>query len=158
MAKILIAYAGTAPVISVVHLAASQLREVGHCVTLAPAETAPDVRHFDAVVVGSELFRHHWVRAVINYLKDQAPDLAERPTFLFECVTAKAETFTPHNVQRLAFEIGTALPRTFETEKGTVRSRAAVEAWAHSIDAALSSRVEGLPTGYWAAADAVAVP
>ena len=157
MAKILITSAGSAPVVAVAHLVASALRDTGHGVTLADADGAPDARHFDAVVVGSELYgHHHWVRTAVNYLKNQAPDLAERPTFLYECVSC-SEAVTPHNVQRLAYEIGTALPTSFDTENGTVRSLAAVEVWAHSIDAALMSPVEGLPTGYWVAADADAV-
>lgn len=163
MARVLITYAGSAPVVAAAHLVASALRDTGHRVTLADAAEAPDARHFDAVVVGSDLYgHHHWIRAAVDYLKAQAPDLAERPTFLYDCVSPCLKAVTPHNVQRLAYEIGTALPTSFETDQGTVGSRAAVEVWAHSIDAALLSPVEGLPTGYWVAADeyadAVAVP
>ena len=154
MAKILVTYAGSAPAVAVAHLVASTLRDTGHHVTLADTGQAPDARHFDAVVVGSDLHgHHHWIRSAVSYLKDQAPDLAERPTFLFECVSC-SEAVTPHNVQRLAYAIGAALPTSFDIEEGTERSRAAVEVWAHSIDFALLSPVDGLPTGYWAAADA----
>ncbi|HEU4546943.1 MAG TPA: flavodoxin domain-containing protein [Microlunatus sp.] len=154
MAKILITWAGSTELTSdVADLVAAELRDTGHQVTLVPAERARDAWHYDAVIVGSDIRHHHWAREAVSYLRDQAPDLAERPTFLFTAVPYGSDSTSPQNVHRLAFAIGTALPTVFGWEATDDLRRAAIARWAHSITTALSSPVDGLPSGHWLPAD-----
>jgi menaquinone-dependent protoporphyrinogen oxidase len=158
MAEILITWAGSSeqtaePTAEVAELVATELRDVGHRVTMAPADRARDAWHYDAVVVGSDLHHHHWARDAVGYLRDQAPDLAERPTFLFTAVPHGSDSTSPQNVHRLAFAIGTALPTVFGWEATDDLRRAAIARWAHTITTALSSPVDGLPSGHWLPAD-----
>jgi menaquinone-dependent protoporphyrinogen oxidase len=159
MAEILITWAGSpGQVEDVADLVAAELVAAGHRVTVAPADRARDAWHYDAVIVGSDLRHHHWDRDAVCYLRDQAPDLAERPTFLFTTVPYGSDSTSPQNVHRLAFAIGTALPTVFGWQATDALRRSAVTRWAHSITTALSSRVDGLPSGHWAAADSALVP
>jgi len=159
MAEILITWAGSSePTAEVADLLAAELRDAGHQVTLSSADRARDAWHYDAVIVGSDLRHHHWDRDAVSYLRDQAPDLAERPTFLFTTVPYGSDSTSPQNVHRLAFAIGTALPTVFGWEATDALRRTAITRWAHSITAALSSRVDGLPSGHWAAAESALVP
>lgn len=48
---------------------------------MRPATKALDARKYRAVIVGSAVYLRHWDKGAIHYLKDQAPDLAERPTW-----------------------------------------------------------------------------
>jgi hypothetical protein len=156
MAKILVTYAGSAATADAASQVAAVLRGAGHRVTLADCDAARDAWHYDAVVVGSDLHGHHqWCRAAVSYLQAQAPDLAERPTFLFECPRRpSAGTTTPHKVRVLAYEIGTSAPTSFAPVGDTDTRRVAIEAWSRRIDAALRSPVDGLPTGHWVPAEA----
>ena len=158
MAKILIAWAGARGLAAdVADLVADEFVGAGHQVTVAPADRARDAWHYDAVIVGSDIGHHHWDRDAVTYLRDQAPDLAERPTFLFTTMPYGSDSTSPQNVHRLAFAIGTALPTVFGWEPTEAQRRTAITRWAHSITPALSSRVDGLPSGHWAAADSALV-
>jgi hypothetical protein len=77
---------------------------------------------------------------------------------LFTTVPYGSDSTSPQNVHRLAFAIGTALPTVFGWQATDALRRSAVTRWAHSITTALSSRVDGLPSGHWAAADSALVP
>ena len=159
MAEILITWAGSIELTAeVADLVAAELRDAGHQITLTSADRARDARHYDAVIVGSDLRHHHWHRDAVCYLRDQAPDLAERPTFLFTAVPHGSDSTSPQNVHRLAFAVGTALPTVLGSEATDALRRTAITRWAHSITTALSSRVDGLPSGHWAAAESALVP
>ena len=131
-------------------LTAAEMRGAGHEVVIAPADHAPDPRHADAVIVGSELRRNHWARSAVAYLEHHAPDLAERPTFLFQVVIdPSSHSHTPRDVQRLVFEIGTAGPQSFDLDHTPEHRRKRVLAWARHVAADLASPVEGIPSALW---------
>jgi hypothetical protein len=143
-AKILIAYAGSEPTLEVAFALATELTRLGHVVHTRPAGNAFGARHFDAVVVGSAVQRWHWAPEAVSYLRQQAPDLVERPTFLFQTVeTSPAhEAPVPWAVQRLAFEIGCAPPTSFPPA-GDPDWQAVVQSWAGRIHATLAAGQEG---------------
>lgn len=140
MAKILVSWAGSAATADVASQIAQVLGAAGHDAVLTGCDTAGDAWHYDAVIVGSDLYGHHqWSKAAVRYLQAQAPDLAERPTFLFQCPRSRASSATPHNVRVLAYEIGTSAPASFGTEGEAEHRRATVAAWSGLVDAALQS-------------------
>src|SRR5438309_1564010 len=82
---VLVAYAGlTASAEAIAWIVAQHLRDAGLAVDVRPCEQAADAWKYDAVVLGSAVHGHHWDRAAVEYLRAQAPDLAERPTWLYE--------------------------------------------------------------------------
>jgi menaquinone-dependent protoporphyrinogen oxidase len=79
---------------------------------------APDARLYSAVIVGSALHRGQWDRDAVAYLKHQAADLSERPTWLFQvgpCEQAfdGVHPAIAHAVHKLCFGIGIEDPITF---------------------------------------------
>ena len=68
-----------------------------------------------------------------------------------------SDSASPQNVHRLAFAIGTALPTVFGWEAAATLRRTAITRWAHTITTALSSPVDGLPSGHWTAAESALV-
>lgn len=166
MARILVTYAASngareAAVAAVAAVLAAELRDAGHLVTVASADSAELADHYDAVVVGSDLHGQRWAHAATTYLKANERQLAHRPTFLFESVDREAlidsvdrdaPVPTPHDVRRIAFDIGTALPVSFGLDIDHAEERTAVACWAHSIHTALASPADGLPSGYWSPA------
>jgi hypothetical protein len=158
MSKILITYAGRrSSTIELAFRMASELRASGQRVTVLPADRADDAWHYDAVIVGSELHGHRWDSAALDYLKHQAPDLAERPTFLFQNVEGADHPRTPGNIRRQAYEIGTGLPEPFGADVSPDVAQAAIAAWVHSIDTAVRSRVNGRTSEPWHHQDADAL-
>ncbi len=95
-----------------------RLTRRGYDVEVHSTATARDARLYDAVIVGSAVYLGRWDRTALRYLQAQAPDLAERPTWLFQsgpCGTgARTErTPTPRAVARCCAKIGIAPPVTF---------------------------------------------
>lgn len=74
-----------------------QLRLRGLQVDVRPAVEAPDARNYDAVIIGSGVYIRRWHRDALRFLQAQAPDLAERPTWLFQSGPCGPATETPHN-------------------------------------------------------------
>jgi menaquinone-dependent protoporphyrinogen oxidase len=95
-----------------------QLTQRGLEVDVRPTTSALDAGRYSAVVVGSAVHLRHWDKDAIHYLQDQAPDLAERPTWLFQVgpfgLDSAEHTHTPHTVTELCFDIGAHGPKTFE--------------------------------------------
>jgi menaquinone-dependent protoporphyrinogen oxidase len=95
-----------------------QLTSRGLDVDVRPTTKALDAGRYGAVVVGSAVHMRRWDKDAVHYLQDQAPDLAERPTWLFQVgpfgLDAVEHTHTPHSVTELCFEIGAHEIRTFE--------------------------------------------
>jgi hypothetical protein len=154
MAMILIVYAeDQGPAAATADMIAGELLAAGHRVTVRPVDEAPDAWHFDGVIVGSDLHgrRSRWSRSAVAYLKAQAPDLAERPTFLFEQGEPGIRAATPRRVHQLASSIGTPPPTQFDVSADGYRS--AVTAWAHSIATSLRSPVERRPPGHLASTE-----
>ena len=61
-----------------------RLTRRGYEVDVHSTATARDARLYDAVIVGSAVYLRRWDRTALRYLQAQAPDLAERPTWLFQ--------------------------------------------------------------------------
>jgi menaquinone-dependent protoporphyrinogen oxidase len=94
-----------------------QLTRRGFEVDVYPAREAPDAPGYGAVIVGSGVYLRRWHPDAVRYLKAQAPDLAERSTFLFQSgpcgPTSETSTSTPHTVATLCCHIGANPPTTF---------------------------------------------
>jgi menaquinone-dependent protoporphyrinogen oxidase len=96
----------------------AELTRRGFTVDVRPVQNAPDARKYDAVVLGSAVYLRRWERSAVDYLKAQAPDLAERPTWLFQSgpcgpQAEVAHLGTPTLVSRLCAQIGLTPPHTF---------------------------------------------
>jgi menaquinone-dependent protoporphyrinogen oxidase len=140
-----------------------QLTSRGFEVDVRPAWQAHDARNYDAVIVGSAIYLRHWDRQALEYLQAQAPDLAERPTWLFQSgpcgpATEIAHTDAPRAVVKFCQEIGIAEPTTFGGNldpakangllarlvsrgdlAGDFRNWAQIRAWAESVADELDS-------------------
>ena len=119
MKNVLVVYASrmgsTAEIASAV---GDQLTRRGYAVDVHSTAAALDARLYDAVIVGSPLYLRRWHRDALGYLHAQAPDLAERPTWLFQSGPcgpgAGTEPVpTPHAVAQLCADIGIEHPVTF---------------------------------------------
>ena len=118
-----------------------QLTTRGFDVEVAAAETTPSARSFDAVILGSALYMGRWERDAVDYLKRQAPDLTDRPTWLFQSGPSgpPAEgkpTPTPGAVQRLCGKIGLAAPTTFGGNLDHSRATGLLARWVSNGDLA----------------------
>jgi len=116
MEKVLVVYASRMGSTREIALAVSdQLARRGLEVDVRAANEAQDACGYDAVVVGSPIYLRRWDPQVIHYLEHQAPDLAERPTWLFQSGPCGPDerAVVPRKVTRLCFEIGMPTPRTF---------------------------------------------
>jgi menaquinone-dependent protoporphyrinogen oxidase len=119
MQNVLVTYASTiGPTAAIARAIGEQLTERGFDVDVRPTSQAQDAGQYDAVVVGSSVHLRRWNTDALHYLADQAPDLAERPTWLFQTCALRAEaanhyTATPRGVFQLCQDIGADLPRTF---------------------------------------------
>lgn len=120
MNKVLVAHASRmGSTAEIAEAVAAELRAAGFDVDVFPCDRAPDAVHYDAVVLGSAVYSSRWQKSALNYLAAQAPDLAERPTWLFQSGpcgedSEHATIKTPHHVHKLAFQIGVCVPTTFE--------------------------------------------
>lgn len=116
---VLVAYAGrTASAEAIAWIVAQHLRDAGLSVDVRACDRAPDAWRYEAVVLGSALHGHRWDRSAVDYLRAQAPDLAERPTWLFGSSTADDVAHSdglrlPRAVGHLVEEIGLGAPTTF---------------------------------------------
>lgn len=118
-----------------------QLTTRGFDVEVAAAETTPSARSFDAVILGSALYMGRWERDAVDYLKRQAPDLTDRPTWLFQSGPSgpPAEgkpTPTPGAVRRLCDKIGLAAPTTFGGNLDHSRATGLLARWVSNGDLA----------------------
>jgi menaquinone-dependent protoporphyrinogen oxidase len=138
MESVLIAYASqmgsTREIASAI---GQQLTSRGFQVEVHSTTTAHDAHKYDAVIVGSAVYLGHWDKHAIAYLKSQAPDLAERPTWLFQSGPCGPDadthnTGTPHAVATLCQEIGVASPMTFGGNLDHSRARSWLARWVSS--------------------------
>jgi menaquinone-dependent protoporphyrinogen oxidase len=119
----------------------------GYEVDVRAISSAPDARLYGAVLVGSTLHLGHWDRHAVAYLKHQAADLAERPTWLFQCESREpapdvAHTATSHAVHQLCFGIGIQDPMIFSCHapSGDFRDWDDVSSWADEVANRLDAR------------------
>jgi menaquinone-dependent protoporphyrinogen oxidase len=119
MEKVLVVYAsrmGSTAEIAVE--IGAELTRRGLQVDVRPTTNAPDARKYAAVIIGSAVYLRRWDKRAVDYLKAQAPDLAERPTWLFQsgpCGPDNESSYdtAPRRVARLCDDIGLDLPHTF---------------------------------------------
>ena len=117
MTRVLVAFAGRFGSTGELALTiGGELLQPGQHVDVYECDRAPDARHYDVVIIGSEVHHQHWLKEALGYLRHHAPDLAERPTYLFQIVDtgSHATAVTPSAVTRLAYEVGVAGPQTFD--------------------------------------------
>ena len=157
VSKILVVYGtrdGSAR--EVASVVTGELTAAGHSVQLVTCAAAPATHHYDAVVVGSDIHHRHWLPDATGYLKHQAPDLSERPTFLYECgpvapaprfqqADDRADSAVPRAVRTLAWAIGTAPPVTFPTHASPAQQRSQSRLWAAHIVRSLDSVTADAP-------------
>lgn len=96
MEKILVVYAmrmGSSAEIA--QAIGQQLSSRGFEVDVRPTTGAPDARTYEAIVVGSAVYTGHWDKDAVQYLQDQAPILAGRPTWLFQSGTGMTSAVGP---------------------------------------------------------------
>lgn len=129
MSRILVSYAtATGTTGKVATDLATELRRQGHDVVVRACREAPVSYHFDAVVIGSAVHHRRWLDEAMRYLKAEAPDLAERPTWLFQtgpCADGEegghvGATPVPDQVLSYARNIGAAGPATFSRSDPTL--------------------------------------
>lgn len=119
MTRVLVAYASrTGSTAEIAQAIGDQLSEAGLEVDVTPCSEAAEARAYDAVIIGSALYLKRWERTAMRYLRTQAPDLASRPTWLFQSGPCGADIDytidkTPRAVRRLRKQIGTDSPKTF---------------------------------------------
>jgi menaquinone-dependent protoporphyrinogen oxidase len=86
-------------------------------VTVLPMNRVRSLAGFDAVIAGSAVYLGRWLPEARRWLHANAPELAERPTWLFQSGPCGSAGATPQQVSRpiakLAFAIGIDLPVTF---------------------------------------------
>jgi menaquinone-dependent protoporphyrinogen oxidase len=84
MATVLVAYdskrGSTAEIAAVI---ADKLREAGLPADCKPVSDVARLNRYDAVVLGSAVYAHHWRPAARRFLRHHAGQLAERPLWLF---------------------------------------------------------------------------
>ena len=117
MDKVLVVYADRhLTTATIARAAGDQLTKDGFQVDVRRAAAAPDAWKYAAVIVGSPTSAGRWRRDVIHYLRAQAPDLAERPTWLFQCLEESRGQdghHIPPVVSRLCFEVDAGPIKTF---------------------------------------------
>jgi menaquinone-dependent protoporphyrinogen oxidase len=119
MENVLVVYASrSGSTADIARAIGDQLTQRGFTVDVRPVSEAPDAPHYDAVVLGSAVYMSRWDKAAVHFLEDQAPDLAERPTWLFQSGpcgpdAAQQPLHTPHHVAQLCSDIGAQSPTTF---------------------------------------------
>lgn len=85
MSRVLVAYATRmGSTREVAEAIAERLEQAGLDVDVRPCAQAPDAWKYDAVIIGSAVYLRQWDKTGLDYLRAQAPDLAERPTWLFQ--------------------------------------------------------------------------
>jgi menaquinone-dependent protoporphyrinogen oxidase len=119
MEKVLVVYASRmGSTAEIAREIADQLIRRGHVVDVCSSAKAPDAPSYDAVIVGSAVHLNHWDKGALHYLQDQAPDLAERPTWLFQSGPCGPEpegqhAHAPHRISQLCSEIGAHESKVF---------------------------------------------
>ena len=154
--SVLVAYSSrTGATAEIASAIGEQLTHRGYQVDVRGTANAPDARLYSAVIVGSALHLGHWDRDAVAYLKHQAADLSERPTWLFqtgqrEPASDGARPSIPHAVQKLCFGIGIDEPVTFGGNLDPAVTPGHISHWlssGHDETGALPDRQQDLPVG-----------
>jgi menaquinone-dependent protoporphyrinogen oxidase len=108
--KILVAYASRhGATRGIAERVAQALERSGLEVTLRPAEQADRVDEYDAFVVGSAAYNHHWLKEAVGFVRRHRALLANRPVWLFSSGPIGTETVEANGQDALE----TSEPREF---------------------------------------------
>lgn len=84
MARVLVAYASKhGATAEIAEAVADELRRAGHEVDLRLARDVTGMAPYDAVIIGSAVYRRRWLPDARRLLSDQLTELAERPFWIF---------------------------------------------------------------------------
>jgi menaquinone-dependent protoporphyrinogen oxidase len=82
--KVLVAYASRhGSTKGIAERVATTLTRCGHEATLRGADEADDIERHDAFVIGGSAYFFHWAKAPTRLVRQHAPLLSRRPTWLF---------------------------------------------------------------------------
>ena len=70
----------------------------GLSAVLAPVQRSPEPADFDAVVLGSAVYAGRWLEPARRYAETMAPELSDRPTWLFSSGLVGGPPGLPHDV------------------------------------------------------------
>ncbi|WP_329000982.1 flavodoxin domain-containing protein [Kribbella sp. NBC_00709] len=134
--KVLVAYAtkmgATATIAAVV---GAELRTAGHQVDVREIGAAPAVSEYDAVVLGSAIYRGRWRPEAVRFLRDHERQLRNRQVWLFHSgpigPSKNQNQPLPPDVARLAHLIHPNPPKTFA---GDLQAEAVAGIGAHRED------------------------
>lgn len=145
------------------HIAAV-LTVAGHDVRVRPTTAVADVRGHEAVILGSSVYRGHWMEQATTFADLHKDALAERPTWLFSSGLLGPDQ-APHDLDRLAAVLGARDRRVFggalevdrldlvdrvlrlkparrrALRQGDSRDWSGIESWAHEIAAELAPSI-----------------
>ena len=112
----------------------AQLTSRGFDVEVVVADATLPARSFDAVILGSALYMGRWEKGAIKFLRRQAPDLANRPTWLFQSGPSGPPegvrpTATPRAVRLVCEKVGLAAPTTFGGNLDPARAKGLLARW-----------------------------
>jgi menaquinone-dependent protoporphyrinogen oxidase len=138
------------------------LTVAGHDVRVRPTTAVADLRGHEAVILGSSVYRGHWMEQATTFAEQHQAALAERPTWLFSSgLLGDSESAT--DLDRLGVLLDARDRRVFDgalevrrldlidrmlrlnptrrraLRQGDYRDWAGIEAWAHQIAADLAS-------------------
>lgn len=167
--RVLVAFAsrhgGTRQVAATIAAGLSGSAAAGRVTTvLAPVELAPDVSGFDAVVLGSAVYRGHWLEPAVRYTEACAALLHGGSTWLFSSGLAPVphqDPVAPAEVERLTALVGARGHRSFagrleprllsateredwaavSTVTGDFRDSSAITSWSRRIAAEVTAAV-----------------
>ncbi len=134
----------------------------GHDVRVRPAAAVGDLRDHEAVVLGSSVYRGHWMEQATAFAELHRAELADRPVWLFSSGML-AETGSPNDLDRYADLLGArdrqafggalvvrrldpldqllrlAPSRRRALRSGDLRDWVDIDHWAHRVAADLSA-------------------
>ena len=111
-----------------------ELRARGLDVDVVPCVSDPKPDGYDAVIIGSAIYTRRWYQPGRAYLKQHAPVLAERPTWLFQSGPCGpgAETEQvdpPKSVAKQMRKHGLTRPQTFGVRLDVEHAVGPVSRW-----------------------------
>jgi len=117
-------------------------------VDLRPTTEAPDVRSYDAVVLGGAIHLRHWDKEAMHFLSRHSTALTGRPLWVFQSGPYGIDPHgrhgqTPQPVTDLCDQIGAEPPKVFAGNLlGKVNNCDEVRSWADQVaDQLLSDSV-----------------
>lgn len=98
-----------------------------------PVDGVGTLAGFDAVIIGSAVYLRRWLPEATRWLKANAPELAQRPIWLFQSGPCGSDSphpgRVPRAIQRVAARIGTGPPVTFGGRLDHGHARSPLQRW-----------------------------